>query len=184
MSKKYILLTNAIVNLGGGQIYCNNKYKYLDSIGFETFIFSTHDGELCVKNLEKFLPLIIDELDFYPAIFNTKTVEKVLDSICEKIDYKQDDEIIIESHIPYLAVWGELLAKRLNAKHIVYLLGEHFDGLSNYVFEFLDFKYGRKELANINNLAMQKMFAPYKEIKQEEYLQTVTNIIDSGLNNE
>ena len=74
MSKKYIMLTNAIVNLGGGQIYCNNKYKYLNSIGFETFIFSTHGGDLFVKNLEKFLPLIIDELDFYPITFNKKAL--------------------------------------------------------------------------------------------------------------
>ncbi len=168
MSKKYIMLTNAIVNLGGGQIYCNNKYKYLNSIGFETFIFSTHGGELFVKNLEKFLPLIIDELDFYPITFNKITTQKILNKICKKIDYIEGDEIVIESHTEYLAVWGELLAKRLNAKHIIYLLGEHFDGLSDYVFKFLDFKYGRKELANINKVAMQRMFAPYKNLSEED----------------
>ncbi|MBQ5590615.1 MAG: hypothetical protein IIU65_02940 [Clostridia bacterium] len=168
MSKKYVFLTYVIINLGGGQIYCSNKFNYLKNQGYETYIFSTYDGRVVVKNIERFLPLVIEKLDFYPTVFDKKTVEKVLDKICEKIDYTEDDEIIIESHTEYLAVWGELLAKRLNAKHIIYLLGEHFDGLSNYVFKFLDFKYNRKELANINKVAMQRMFAPYKNLSEED----------------
>lgn len=178
MSKKYILLTNAIVNLGGGQIYCNNKYKYLTSIGFETFIFSTHGGKLFVKNLEKFLPLIIDELDFYPVTFDEKTVDRVIEKILKDIDYSENDEVIIESHTPYLAIWGEMIAKKTNAKHIIYLLGETFEGLANYTFEFFDFKYNRKEIACIKNAVMQKMFAPYKTIPEKEcfYLQATLGV--------
>ncbi len=168
MSKKYVFLTYVIINLGGGQIYCSNKFNYLKNQGYETYIFSTYDGRVAVKNLERFLPLVIEKLEFYPMTFNKRIVEKVIDSIIKTIDYSKKDEIIIESHTPQLAVWGEMIAKKIGAKHIVYLLGETFYGLSTSTFEFLDFKYNRKELANINKVAMKKMFAPYKKIAEEE----------------
>ena len=110
-----------------------------------------------LKELEKFLPLVIDELDFYPTVFNQKVAIKLIEKILEEIDYKTGDEIIIESHTEYLAMWGEMIAKKINAKHIIYLLGEHFDGLSNSVLNFLDYKFKRKELACIKKLTMQKM---------------------------
>ncbi len=168
MSKKYVILTCGITNVGGGQIYCKNKIKYCKSQGFDTYIFSPYNGKIIIKDLEKFSSLIIKALDFFPTIFNERTTEKTIEKILKGINYCEDDEVIIESHTEELALWGEMVAKRIKAKHIVYLLTESFDELSDYVFKFLDFKYSRKELACIDKIAMQKMFAPYKKLLEEE----------------
>ncbi len=163
MSKKYILLTSFIYTVGGGQIYCKNKSEYCKSQGFDTYVFSTKHGKIEIEPLKKYADLILEELSLNPYCFSLKRVDNILNWICEEIDYNKNDEIIIESHTPYLAIWGELLAKRIGAKHIVYLLGENFDGLSKSVFDCLKFKYNRKEVACISKKGMQKLFDENKE---------------------
>lgn len=158
MSKKYILLTSFIFTVGGGQIYCKNKSEYCNENGFDTYVFSTKRGKIEIQALKKYADLICDELFLNPHCLPENKVESTLNWILKKIDYSENDEIIIESHTPYLAVWGELLAKRINAKHIVYLLGEDFRGTEEYIVEYLKFKHKRKELACITDETMKKLF--------------------------
>ncbi|MBQ5590616.1 MAG: hypothetical protein IIU65_02945, partial [Clostridia bacterium] len=158
MSKKYVLLASFIINIGGGQIYCKNKSEFCQSAGYETYVFSTKYGKIEIEALKKYADLICEELSLNPHCLSNKKIESVLDWICKRIDFKSEDEIVIESHTPYLAVWGELLSKKIGAKHLVYLLGEDFAGIEKYVVDFLKFKYNRKELACITEEVMKKLF--------------------------
>ncbi len=162
MSKKYILLSSFVFSIGGGQIYCKNKSEFCQNVGYETYVFSTKYGKIEIETLKKYADLICEELSLNPYCLSNKKVETVLDWLCKKIDFKSEDEIIIESHTPYLAIWGELLSRRINAKHIVYLLGEDFAGIEKYVFDYLRFKYIRKELACITDEVMKKLFKDSK----------------------
>ena len=169
MSKKYVFLTTAIVEVGGGQIYCKYKKSYCEELGFSTYIFSGYSGKLYISDFKKYMPCIMQELRFNPICFNSKKVDYILDTIIKLIDYDINDSIVIESHGLELAIWGELLAKRISAKHIVYLLGEHFENISEWVLDFLRFKHKRKELACIKPDVTKKLFEKYDISDNECY---------------
>lgn len=74
-------------------------------------------------------------------------------------------EIIIESHTDYFAEWGELLAEKLNAKNICYLLDEQLELYG--AKEFLYFKYRRNEVAGITDSSVERLFAGYAPLIKE-----------------
>lgn len=79
-------------------------------------------GEIVVDDLKQYKKLIFPELNFYPSYFFKFKRNKILQKMVGQIP--TSDEIIIESNSTSLSCWGELLAARLNAKHIIYNLNE------------------------------------------------------------
>lgn len=49
-----------------------------------------------------------------------------------------------------------MLAQYMQAKHVFFDLDEDFVEFEEWYYDFLDFKYERRELAGINNMSMQK----------------------------
>ena len=43
--KKYIFFTGTLSNVGGGQIYIRNKKRFLESKGYDVYIFYAIDGK-------------------------------------------------------------------------------------------------------------------------------------------
>lgn len=54
----------------------------------------------------------------------------------------------------------------MQAKHVFFDLDEDFVEFEEWYYDFLDFKYERRELAGINNMSMQKMFKSHREIAE------------------
>ncbi|MBE6062864.1 MAG: hypothetical protein E7207_04730 [Clostridium butyricum] len=155
--KKYIFFTGTLSNVGGGQIYTRNKKNFLEENGYEVYIFYAIEGKRYIReflNINNYYP----ELSYYPAYFNKKKIEGILDKMKLKLNIKNGDEIIIESHTYICACWAELLASKTKGKHFAFLLQENFNIKNNDVLEFFYFKLLRKELAGISKDSLPILF--------------------------
>jgi hypothetical protein len=102
-----------------------------------------------------------------PACFVKNTIRKLREKvgICSG-----DDEIIIESHDSIGALWGELFAKELSAKHFFAALNEQFRSPRSYYEEAVDFyqfKFKRGELLSSYSAA-QRLFDGYKKVCEDD----------------
>ncbi len=158
--KKYILLTYAITNIGGSQIYTRNKAKYLKERGWDVDVYSYQDGNIYIDDLIEYKSGIIKELK-YPVFYFTKgEIKRILKKKFSQLKNHSYSELIIETNSIGLATWGEYLAKYLNCKHIIYLLAEHYSSNQD-TYNFLSFKNQRKELAAAHTETLQNLFSQY-----------------------
>jgi len=54
VDKLYIMLSNGIVGMGGGQMYTKNKAVYMKSLGYDVQIYSGHQGIVLIKDLMEY----------------------------------------------------------------------------------------------------------------------------------
>lgn len=143
--KKYILMTRSLATMGGEEIYANNKIKYISRLGYKPYVFSYINGAPITRELETAGRYTNKYLKILPFRVPNRIRRQILEDFMSILNSEYDDEIIIESNAPELAYWGELFAKKISAKHIVYLMDEGYD-LSERLKAFFDFKYARNEL--------------------------------------
>lgn len=157
MKKKYIMLINRIGGMGGGQMYVNNKLSFVSSLGWQPMVFFAVSSEIVISDLRAYEKNVFEKMILPPMVYSKKTVDKVIAQVIENIgDY---DEAVIETGCAPMALWGEILAKKLNCKHMVHLLDEHLD--KSVPVEYLDFykfKHGRGELSGINSSSLKILF--------------------------
>lgn len=166
--KKYIFLGQSILGNGGGQIYLLNKKKFLESIGYDVSIYSYHiDGEVMFEDFSIYKPLIFPEFQFGLSYFRKHHIQKILTKVLSYVDIIQHDEIIVESNWIGSAEWGELIASKLKAKHIIYLLSEH--NCSGNSLNFLRYKHGKKEISAISENVIKEVFASVCDFSLNEY---------------
>lgn len=157
MKKLYIMLSNGIVGMGGGQMYTRNKANYMKSLGFDVQIYSGHSGDIIIGDLKIFAKYINPVFLSSPLVYRKKTVNKIIQWIAD--NGKGYSEIVIESGIAHMALWGEIIAKELQCKHMIHLLDERNDLLvpESYL-DFYWFKHGRRELTGITAKAIKMLF--------------------------
>ena len=113
---KFVFLTFTMEGVTGGPSYINNKVKWLKEQGWEVIVFD-HYGSLNVKSkivLENLKPYCTNrflELFFPPKYFSKKQRERIINMLVETIG--KSDDYVIETNTPRMALWGELLAKKL-----------------------------------------------------------------------
>lgn len=158
--KKYIFLTYAVTGIGGTQIYLRNKINFLQSRGWQIFVFATEsanaDNKVYIKELEPFVEWITPDLIKNPFILTRKERESILNRLEQGIG--KADEIVIESNYVQVTLWGEILAQRLEAKHFIFFIQEDYRlNIPQYI-EFYKFKYLRGELAANTDHALAHLF--------------------------
>lgn len=167
MQKLYIMFCY-IDDVGGGQIYVNSKVPWLEAAGWDVIVFSPlterSDSIVPWTNLAKFAANKVEGLNKSPEFWSKKKMKAVLEQLQSKCSGEYS-EIIIESHTDYFAEWGELLAEKLNAKNICYLLDEQLELYG--AKEFLYFKYRRNEVAGITDSSVERLFAGYAPLIKE-----------------
>lgn len=167
MQKLYIMFCY-IEDVGGGQIYVNSKVPWLEAAGWDVIVFSPlterSDSIVPWTNLAKFAANKVEGLNKSPEFWRKKKVKAVLEQLQSKCSGEYS-EIIIESHTDYFAEWGELLAEKLNAKNICYLLDEQLELYG--AKEFLYFKYRRNEVAGITDSSVERLFTGYAPLIKE-----------------
>jgi len=186
MSKLYIIITGTIFDIGGGQIYCRNKLNFLHDQGWDVHIFSYRYGnKILVRELTKFRNNVIRSLKYAPTIFSLhhrkKLLHRILKTLQPSLSNSKLQQIIVESHTIATSLWGEMLARRLNSKHIVYLLYESFGELDTCILDFFDFKHKRRELAGINPKSLQLLFKNYKCLAEGDKFRlnaACTNVVE------
>ena len=171
--KVYIFFTVDIRLLGGIQLYVTAKSKYLEENGWDviTFFDGYESGNCVINYLNKFLKYEIFGLRCSPYDLPEIIYRRLINRMEKLINLSPDNEIVIESHVHESAMWGELLAERINAKHICLLCNETFKGPNKHYcdkIDFYDFKHKRHELAGISYDSLKLLFEGYKEVADEE----------------
>ena len=167
--KKYVFLVKGIEDLTGAPRYVNNKCKLLKEQGWEVAVFWSYD--VSPAQLEHLIPFdkkeyIIHELLFFPCWFTKRQQNRVVERIIRQIG--PADQIVIESNKLQLGAWGEMIARRINAKHINFITTEHIKIHRKSTFEYCYAKLERNEFFTINQAAVQYIFSKYTTIQHPE----------------
>ncbi len=163
--RHYIIL-GTFFNIGGGQLYTKNKTDYLKQNGWQVHVYTGRFGRLLMEEMREYEDNFIPELDDLPFFTKRKRREEIIDKISG--DAGKAECVIIESHKMSLSVWGELSAKRIRARHVIFDLDEEFPEFRKWQYEFLDFKHKRKELSGIKEVSLDRMFGNYKRVRKKE----------------
>lgn len=170
MKKLYIIL-GFKTGLSGGQIYVYNKTRYLEKQGWDVVVVDNiSQGKIYIPYFYKFKDNSIQELRFKPDSFRKDQREKVVDKVLKCAGYSSNyTEVVIESNTIYFSLWGELIAKKIGAKHISMLIDAFFtESMKKGCMEYFNFKLERKELAGINKNSLNQLFDGYRELKDNE----------------
>ncbi len=162
--KRYILLST-FFDMGGGQLYTRNKTDYLKKNGWKVDVYTGRTGQLMLSEMSEYENNYYKELNFSPFYASPKRRKEIIDIISQDRDY---EEIVIESAKQPMALWGELIAANLGAKHVFFDLDENFPVYDKWYYEFIDFKHQRRELAGIMPFSLIRMFNKYKEVSATE----------------
>lgn len=162
-SKKYIIITPRITNMGGAQMYVRNKNIYMQENGWDVEIISTQKGMIYIGDLQKF-DCVIPELGFNIYLYPESKQNRILNNIINRVLQKHYDEIIIESTCTAESTWAEVLAHKIGAKHFFFNLQEQDVVKSQIIQDFLRFKYNRRELVGIAPTSLYNLFLPFAPI--------------------
>ncbi len=168
--RKYVFLTFAVAGIGGTQIFVRNKLLFLQRQGRQVTVITTEPGryeDICVEELRPFFPMITPELIRNPYLCSRKFRETLLCRLESFIAPEAGDEITIESNFMAVTLWGELLARRLKARHLIYLIQEDYHLPFPKWLRFFAFKYRRGELAANTPRALPKLFEGFMEIPSD-----------------
>jgi len=168
---KYVILTYSMAGLSGAPSYVSNKVKWLKERGVETIVIDHFGGlnpdrGIVIENLFPYSDNRMLELFFPPSYYSNRQKSMILTRICNIIG--SADDYVIESNSMRVALWGELLAEKLHAKHLVLCLSEHMSIQSKEEFLFWDYKLNRRELFTIKPQTIQNMFKGYRAISDDE----------------
>lgn len=143
--------------MGGAEMFTSNKVKYLTSQNWDVRVFFYNEGkEIKIPNLKQYKSNYIPELiyDFYAI--QKKKREEIIKKICTGI--KENDYVVIESHLLNLCFWGELIATYHPAKNILNLMEEKIRRLSPKEVHFLEYKMQRYEILNASIDSFKRIF--------------------------
>lgn len=172
----YIFITHSISSIGGAQFYIAAKAAWLSSSAsagcgrrsdaphpWNVVILTVDDaGRILVPGLSRWPTLSFPWLGAPPAALTPAARHHLLDDMAARIRNiaprtPHGDDIIIESTTPRLALWGELLARTLQARHLIYILNENISPLSDSEYPFFSFKLRRNELYGIVTATIPSM---------------------------
>ena len=158
----YIIIVPNLEYIGGAQLYALRRAKYLSekNINILFITLKLKKENLILKELENFN--IIEEPSL-EVIYKKKDL--VIEKIIKKLNIKKDQEVIIENLEFFWA--GEILAKKLNARHYIYLLEEQ-DFFNQLNKEFYLKKLEKKEIIGVSKETLRISFGPlWNEDKYE-----------------
>lgn len=156
--KTYVFIARRICEIGGAEQYLFNKIRHLESRGWRVFVFSARKGTILINGLKRFRNDVLPTLAYAPECFTKREVNKTIEIITARVGEFKPDPCIVESDSVNRAIWGELLALRLGAKHISFILQEEH-GYDRDVRDFLFFKYKRHELAGITPKSINQILS-------------------------
>lgn len=168
--KVYIFLTNSLGGYSGGPSYVRNKKLWLEKQGWIVIAFdSTGQTKASIdySELKDYENNRIEELFYHPSWFCEKARERVINSITSRVSIKSV-EIVLESNTPIQAEWGEIISKRINAKHLIYLIGENVKISDANEFRFFYHKYIYNELFSISSRAFQSLWGNWLKVEDAD----------------
>lgn len=146
--------------MGGAQLYVLRRANYLMKKGIDIRIAVFDDKDFLLQDsFENIDILKIPELKKSPAIFSKRKLLEILITIKRFIG-EDFNKLFIESHTPFLSIWGEIIANYYNSKHVIYFLNEpnlYSFSLRYYKSYFLE-KLNNNELLGISSMSLSEIF--------------------------
>jgi len=155
--KKYILFVNTISKIGGAELYILRKIKYLENNGFKVYIVSGSAKNIEFNEFYKHEFLENKKIVMSPNLFCKNEVDGILKKILTFIRYQEQDEIFIESHQIYPAMWAEIFAQKVKRVNLVYCIGP-FEITDSTRAEFYHKKLINDELLGCNESYIPETF--------------------------
>ena len=154
--------------IAGGPIYDCNKKMYLEEHGWNVVVVPVSAGKVLLTPLKEYEGISFPFVTASPSSFTKKKLHVKIEELVSYVNVGTSEETIIETGTDYTALWGELLAERLNAKHIIMFLDETNRNVNDNTYKFYEFKYKRGELASISLESLNAIFSPYFELSNPE----------------
>lgn len=177
--KKYVMMVKGIEDMTGAPRYVNNKCRYLKTQGWEVYVFWSYN--VSHAKLEYLIPFdnkdyVFHELQYYPCWFTKRQRAAIVEKIANKVGTA--DQIVVESNKIQLGAWGEMLAKRLQAKHINFITTEGVKLKNKDTFDFCYAKLQRKEFFNISMASVKRLFSGFivLEHPEDNYWSAMQNV--------
>ena len=144
----YVMIARHLGTISGEKIYAYNKLAYMLSLGWRVMYFSGNREQLPDK-LSGCIHRVYPAVSYAPDCYSKGEVRRTVERIAAEIGDAGDAECIIESDAVNRSAWAELVAARVGARHVAFLLQEKHS-YDPETKRFLRFKYDRHELAGIN----------------------------------
>ncbi len=165
--KKYVIMISSLSNMGGAQMYIRNKMLYLREHGWEASIIAGQAENIVIPELREFKETV-PELEYRSYYFSSRVRQHTLNILVNKISDTKGSEIYIESTSIEVSTWAELVAKKIGARHFVFLLQEHNIVKNKMLQKFFVFKYHRHEIAGISKKTLVAMFREFYPLEESE----------------
>lgn len=166
---KYIILTPQIGNMGGGQMFVCNKAEYLANLGWEVTICYFTESPVLIKKMLDFNRVYAPKIAWGINFYTPCQVKKIVNEITGQIKFSSQDEIVVESHLCFLALWGELIAEKLCAKHIINSFEEEIPSFNYNTISFFEYKLKRWECVNASEKSLRRLFKKYFKEEYNRY---------------
>lgn len=168
----YIILTPEIGNMGGAQMYVQNKVSFLKKKGWKVFVLYYHYSEkILIPELSVFRELYYPELawgvQYIPDVAYRRIISRIKTVIGET------EEIIIESQLLLLSFWGERLAQSLGGRHIINILEERVTSFGPKELAFFEYKLFRWEFMNSDESTLNRVFGIYRKDSYKPFMNDV-----------
>ena len=157
----FIILTMSFRSIGGTEIFMSNIIASAREHGYKPIVIHCDFGKgnpVYVPELRPFEKNGCRYLAFHPSLFfafKRRRIIKWMKSLVPDCD----SQSIVETHFLDMALWGELLAKSLGCRHLVYLLLQQNKIYDELQYNFFKFKYDRHELSAITDKNIPLMFS-------------------------
>ncbi|MBR1420754.1 MAG: hypothetical protein IJ575_06860 [Selenomonadaceae bacterium] len=158
-------------------MYVAGKARYLEEHGWTVYMFHNEHGygESEIPSLTKY----IYDFGFYEIIkppykYSDAERNQILDRMIAllHVDSTIENEIIIESYVSMYAMWAELIAERIHARHFFTTCEETYRGSDfQFYFENLDFfyfKHLRHEILGSNE-SIARLFNGYRGVTARSF---------------
>ena len=155
--------------MGGAEMYTNNKVKYLISTGWKVKVcFYVTAENVRLDGLLPFVGNCNSEMSLPLNFYSRNKREDIINKIIG--DYTLSEETIVESHLPHLSIWAELVAKKLKGRHIVNCIQEQPIDQTPRLAQYYEFKLKRREILNATEKSLQiRYFVNYYKPEYAQY---------------
>lgn len=162
------MITPEIGNMGGAQMYVQNKVSFFRNKGWSVLVLYYHYSEkILIPELEVFRDLCFPELawgvQYIPQVVYRRMVAKIKKTIGET------DGIVIESQLLMLSFWGERLAHSLGGRHIINILEERVTSYGLKELAFFEYKLLRWEFMNSDDSTLNRVFGIHRKDSYEPF---------------
>lgn len=172
MKKKYIILTSSIGGMGGAEMYTRNKILYLKNLGWETDVFYFLPQDIILKELKEYEGNCLPDLQYGFYYISRRQRENMIETLCRNLNTMEF--IVVESLMLNLTFWGEMIAIKTGAKHIINCMEEQIRPLSDKEISFFEYKLKRREILNGNKQSFPRYFGNKIKADYIQYSNTIS----------